>query len=142
MCVSLFCGGGNLGDFTVSDGFYRALSENTCLFAYMCPKQSNPTFHPNYTDHYERKLCGIKIPCLRTNPFSTCSGQFFVNFISMQEKLTSVSAEQGQVKIPVLKTISTLYIKTCSSDTNLIWKVSFLFVIVVYCPSSQLFLPM
>lgn len=131
MCVSLFCGGGNLGDFTVSDGFYRALSENTCLFSYMCPKQSNPTFHPNYTDHYERKLCGIKIPCLRTNPFSTCSGQFFVNFISMQEKLTSVS-----VSIP------TLYIKTCSSDTNLIWKVSFLFVIVVYCPPSQLFLPM
>ncbi len=33
-CVSLFCGGGNLGGFTGSDGFYRALSENTCLFAW------------------------------------------------------------------------------------------------------------
>lgn len=37
ICVSLFCGGGNLGDFTGSDGFYRDLSESTCLFACVCP---------------------------------------------------------------------------------------------------------
>lgn len=33
MCVFLFCGGGNHGDLTSSDGFYRALPGNTCLFA-------------------------------------------------------------------------------------------------------------
>lgn len=36
MRVSLFCGGGNHGDFTGSDGFYRALPGNTCLFACVC----------------------------------------------------------------------------------------------------------
>lgn len=73
MRVSLFCGGGYHGDFTGSDGFYRALPGNTCLFACVCvcwrsiyigaddeeplvfvyfTKNSNPTFHPNYTDLY------------------------------------------------------------------------------------------